>query len=113
MSFSAFGSRSALFPGSRRCLVSVGAVFLPLANFARSIFLGLLSAVAADRGCLLCCGLEASGERSFSGGLPARATAMERRTEREHVDWLQRRTRAMCVNARGGGRAAHEKQSIF
>src|SRR5579863_1695168 len=43
----------------------------------------------------------------------AGAKAMGRRTERGDVDWLRKRTRAMCVTARAGRRAAHETQSIF
>src|SRR5208282_81989 len=86
---------------------------LTACQFRAFHFLGLLSAVAADRGCLLCCAPEASGERSFSCDRPERSQAMGRRTEREHVDWLRRRTRAMCVTAPAGGRAPHETQGIF
>ena len=45
--------------------------------------------------------------------MPARAWRLEGERSREHVDWLRRRTRAMCVTARAGGRAPHETQSIF
>src|ERR1019366_3969635 len=41
-----------------------------------------------------------------------RSQAMGRRMRRVRPNWLRRRTRAMCVTARAGGRATHARPEI-